>query len=434
MKLCFEHQHDLLDCLRRENKMIDEDWRYFTYAGAITPGGPSRWDILDWDQRRTISVNMSTEEHDGNVAIDLLRKHVHKLDPDVFAITISEQNELAVSKYPEDDETECPHYPALDDVECAARTHTVSRGQLREVERFGPNVDLTSYASPNSGGSKKVVFKYYFLDRFLFRRWDELNIWMRLPPHPFIVPFDRLVVDELHGREVVVGFTSVYIPGGTVGENVSRTFKLEWLKQLLGAVDDLNLKYGIQHQDIAPRNLLVDEKADKLLVFDFNFAARIGYPLQEEDHEQYDVERDDVKGVAFTIYEIITRDMHFRDVPHDEQGSAQILNMEQWQQHPQVRLDHPAAEFRSVLNSWISSRRQLQQVNHYTEAPEYIDWPRLKPPPQEDPDDFEPEWSARRIDKREQGLEFLDWQRPPQSQIPQGCYVLASGAIISEEC
>lgn len=71
MKLCFEHQHDLLDCLRRENKMIDEDWRYFTYAGAITPGGPSRWDILDWDQRRTISVNMSTEEHDGNVAIGM---------------------------------------------------------------------------------------------------------------------------------------------------------------------------------------------------------------------------------------------------------------------------------------------------------------------------------------------------------------------------
>lgn len=51
--------------------MIDEDWRYFTYAGAITPGGPSRWDILDWDQRRTISVNISMEEHDGDVAIGI---------------------------------------------------------------------------------------------------------------------------------------------------------------------------------------------------------------------------------------------------------------------------------------------------------------------------------------------------------------------------
>lgn len=252
-----------------------------------------------------------------------------KLDPDVFAISVSEGDELTISKDPEDDETQCPHYPALDDVECAESIQTVPRGQLREVGRFGPNVDLTSYASPNSGGPKQVVFKYYFLDRFLFRRWDELNIWMRLPSHPFIVPFDRLVVDQLEGRDVVVGFTSVYISGGTIEENTSRTFKLKWLKQLLCAVDDLNLKYGIQHQDIAPRNLLVDEEADKLLLFDFNFAVRIGYPSQEEDHEQYSIHRDDVKGVLFTIYEIITRDMHFREVPHHEQDPTKILSLEQ---------------------------------------------------------------------------------------------------------
>lgn len=251
-----------------------------------------------------------------------------KLDPDVFAISISEQDELTISKDPQDDETQCPHYPAFDDVECAGQIQTISRGQLRELERFGPNVDLTSYAAPNSGGAKQVVFKYYVLDRFLFRRWDELNIWMRLPPHPFIVPFDRLVVDQLDGRDVVVGFTSVYIPGGTVEDNTSRTFKLKWLKQLLCTVDDLNLTYGIQHQDIAPRNLLVDEETDKLLLFDFNFAARIGYPYQEEDHEQYSVHRDDVKGVIFTIYEIITRDMHFREIPHHEQDYTKILGME----------------------------------------------------------------------------------------------------------
>lgn len=260
---------------------------------------------------------------------DLLRKHVDKLDPDVLAISVSEGDGLTISKDPEDDETQCPHYPALDDVGCAESIQTVPRGQLREVGRFGPNVDLTSYASPNSGGLKQVVFKYYFLDRFLFRRWDELNIWMRLPSNPFIVPFDRLAVDQVEGRDVVVGFTSVYIPGGTVEENTSRTFKLKWLKQLLCAVDDLNLKYGIQHQDIAPRNLLVDEEADKLLLFDFNFAVRIGYPSQEEDHEQYSVHRDDVKGVLFTVYEIVTRDTHFRKVPHHEQCSSEILSMEQ---------------------------------------------------------------------------------------------------------
>lgn len=110
----------------------------------------------------------------------------------------------------------------------------------------------------------------------------------------------------------------------------------------------------------------------------------------------------------------------------------------------------------------MHSRQQAQHVSHYTEASEYIDWPRLKPPPQDDLDDFVPdstrhqcevpaaehiqsddddeedifglEWSKSRRDQREQGLEFLDWQRPPQDQVlPQGCYVLASGAVVSEE-
>lgn len=253
---------------------------------------------------------------------------MHELDPDVFAITISEQDEVTISKDAEDDLTECPHYPALDEVECAQPIQTVCRGQLREMDRFGPMVDLVSCTSGELGMAHQVVFKYYFIDRFVLRRWDELNIWMRLPPHPFIVPFDRLVADELEGREVVVGFTSVYIPGGTMEENTTRIFKLKWLKQLISVVDDLNFKYGIQHQDIAPRNLLVDEEADKLLVFDFNFAARIGYPIQWEDRAQYSADRDDIKGVIFTLYEIITRDTHFTQVPHHEQDSSKVHNME----------------------------------------------------------------------------------------------------------
>jgi len=222
---------------------------------------------------------------------------VDKLDHDVFAIAISQQDELTISRDPEGDETEGPHYPALDEVESAQGIETVYRGQLREINRFGPNVNLVSYTSGDSGGARQVVFKYFFMDRFLFGRWDELNIWMRLPSHPFIVPFDRIVVDELEGRQVVIGFTSVYVPGGTVDENTSLTFKLKWLNQLTYVFDDLNFKYGIQHRDIAPRNLLVDEDADKLLVFDFNFAARIGHPFQIEDYAKYSADREDVKGV-----------------------------------------------------------------------------------------------------------------------------------------
>ncbi|KAM3532235.1 hypothetical protein NHJ13051_000221 [Beauveria bassiana] len=51
------------------------------------------------------------------------------------------------------------------------------------------------------------------------------------------------------------------------------------------------------HQDIAARNLLIDEK-ENLRIFDFDFSIML--------HEHYTPERDDMKGVIFTLYEIIT--------------------------------------------------------------------------------------------------------------------------------
>jgi hypothetical protein len=48
--------------------MIDEEWGYFAPGRALTPGGPSTWFILDWDQRRTMAVTMdeAQESEDGN--------------------------------------------------------------------------------------------------------------------------------------------------------------------------------------------------------------------------------------------------------------------------------------------------------------------------------------------------------------------------------
>jgi serine/threonine protein kinase len=91
----------------------------------------------------------------------------------------------------------------------------------------------------------------------MYMYWKELNLWMRLPHHSNIVPFDRVVLDELEG--LFIAFTSVFIPGKSLKDNRSRVFKLPWLRQLTQVVDDLNLRYGIAHQDIAPRNILVDE-------------------------------------------------------------------------------------------------------------------------------------------------------------------------------
>ena len=190
----------------------------------------------------------------------------------------------------------------------------------------------------------QVVFKYYFMRQYAQMAWKEMNLWMRLPRHPNIVPFDRIVVEELEGR--VVGFTNDYLPGGTLKENPSRVFKLKWLRQLTQVVDDLNLRHGVAHQDIAPRNVLVDGSTDSLMLFDFNFAARINYPSPGEG-ESYVEDRNDVKGVIFTVYEIITRDNSLRNMPHEEQN-LDDLDME-WVKHAEVELDHPVASYQLML-------------------------------------------------------------------------------------
>ncbi|KAI7786625.1 hypothetical protein LA080_002735 [Diaporthe eres] len=111
-------------------------------------------------------------------------------------------------------------------------------------------------------------------------------------------------------------FTTEHIAGGTldaIDENPGdrRVFKLKWLLQLTRLVDDLNYKYGMQHQAIAPRNLLVDEATENIMLFDFNFSARIGAPLRSMG-TRFFKERDDIKGVIFTL----------------------VLNIEDWVQYP----------------------------------------------------------------------------------------------------
>jgi hypothetical protein len=236
------------------------------------------------------------------------------------------------------------------------------------------------------------------------------------------------VLDELHGH--VVGFTSLYIPGGTLSENKSRVFKLEWLRQLTCVIDDLNLKYGIAHQDVSARNLVIDPKTNSLLLFDFNYSGRIG-------GIGYGKDRNDVKGVIFTLYEVITRDTHFREAPYYEQNPADVQGLEEWVQHPDVRLDCSVSECRLVLNNWVDKRRNGRQISHYTEAPEYIDWPDFPAPPPTDTVFEDGQGNSTvvtgvvlnymRRDEREKGIAVLNWERPAEIKLGNGSRVLASG-------
>lgn len=286
----------------------------------------------------------------------------------------------------------------------------------------------------------QVVFKYYWLWQYAQRSWKEMNLWMRLPRHPNIVPFDRIVVDELEGR--VVGFTSTYVPGGSLEENKSRVFRLEWLKQLIKVVDDLNLRYSISHQDIAPRNIVVDESTDSVMLLDFNFAARINHPSSPGEGESYLEDRNDVKGVIFTTYEIITRDNSLRSRPHEEQNLGDLrLDSLEWAKHPEVKLDHPVASYQLILQEWRDGRAGDLSAVHPGHFPDAIDWPSLPKPLQKTISNKGPHgqlslftvdmWDERRQDVRDRGAKVLSWERPPQTLLHNWTRVLASGKVIN---
>ncbi|KAI1746240.1 kinase-like domain-containing protein [Xylaria scruposa] len=422
--------------------MIDNDSKYFSLSGNIRVGGPSTWHITDWDQRRVVSVTMDGEQDDESIAIEHFSRHSSQLSPHVYRIHISDTGEV-ISTYtgPENDQTCCVYYPLLSEILVPPGISVVKRDELEEIERLGPDVDLVSYPPCAGASATKAVFKYHWQWQYTHMAWKEMNLWMRLPRHSNIVPFDKIVLDELEGR--VVGFTNSYVPGGNLEENISRVFKLKWLKQLIEVVDLLNLRYGIVHQDISPRNLVVDDSTDSIKVFDFNFAARIrrsSLPEGKREGESYVEDRNDVKGVIFTMYEIITQDYSFRSVPHEEQSLEDLTT--EWIKHPGVKLDHLVASYQLVLQEWQELRAGNLHDVHAGDAPEAIDWPLRPQPPQkivsmkdakgrlfnQTVDDG----IERRQDVRDRGDKVLNWERPPQRLLDNGTRVLSSGEVL--EC
>ncbi|KAF5026385.1 hypothetical protein F66182_1513 [Fusarium sp. NRRL 66182] len=417
--------------------MIDHDSKYYSLSGSIPIGGPSTWHITDWDQRRVVSVTMDGEQDDESIAIEHFTRYSDQLPPEVYRIYISYSGDI-ITTYtdPDHDQNYCVHYPLLRESLLPEGTRTVRRDELEELDRLGPDVDLVSYFPCLSQPAKKVVFKYYFLWQYADGAWKELNLWMRLPRHPNMVPFDRVVIDEFDGR--VVGFTNDYIPGGNLEDNSSRVFKLEWLQQLIEVVDELNLQYGIMHQDIAPRNLVINEATDSIMLFDFNYAARINHYGTLGEGEHYIQHRNDVKGVIFTVYEVITQDSSLRDKPHAEQNLDHLEN--EWVKHPEVKLDHPVASYRFLLQEWRKRRAVDLSTVQPSDFPRAIDWPSRPEPPSKTVNAIDllgrpyvrivDGLIERRKDVRDRGDKVLNWERPPQKVVDTGIRLLATGEVI----
>ncbi|KAK4032282.1 hypothetical protein C8A01DRAFT_50889 [Parachaetomium inaequale] len=300
--------------------------------------------------------------------------------------------------------------------------------QLRRVDKLNRHGVLV--ASRDSGKDRPMGYEATVVLGLMGGEfWYGDERWLRVKVS--LAPVSSLSEARVQGRQPCSRCT--------LEDNVSRPFKLKWCKQLMQLVDDLNLRYGIAHQDIVPRNLLVEEATDNLLLFDFDWSAQIGHnrgysfvPYCTANIVDRDI-RDDVRAVIFTIYEMITRDFHFREQDWRELDVSMIQDIE-WVPHPDVTLDHPVAEYRAVLDAWVKTRQEGKKITIYTDAPEYIDWPVLEKPVIESTTDAGVVTKEQRypVDRREalaRGEQIVEWQRPMQSTLKGDYHLLATGKL-----
>ncbi|KAJ5906116.1 uncharacterized protein N7473_003032 [Penicillium subrubescens] len=213
--------------VKPQDRFFSEGQCYFD--PSENPRTETRCNVWDWDRLPMVKVKGTAKLFlpDENIEIQILAQFADYLSSEVRAITVDDNGLLTgVSTDPEEDDT------------------------LFELDRLGPGVDLLTYKD-ELGITQKVAFKFNPLDkpRRVQMAWDELNLLKSLPSHSIIVPFDRVVLEDVESR--VIGFTTKYISGGTL-DNINIPFRFKWLKQLTQLVDFLNLELGIMHQDIAP--------------------------------------------------------------------------------------------------------------------------------------------------------------------------------------
>ena len=347
--------------------------------------------------------------------LSILARFADYLSPEVRAITVDDDGLLTgVSTNPEEDDTLFLAYIPFPLCGSLADCRTIQYSKLQELDRLGPFIDLVSYEN-ESGISQKVVFKFNVLNKPLRLQmaWDELNILKSLPPHPNIIPFDRVVLEDQESR--VIGFTTKYIPGGTLA-NPKIPFRFQWLQQLTQVVDFLNLELGIMHQDIALRNLLIDPCTNSIVLFDFDRAASGKKRLYEC--------RDDVTSVVFTLYELVTNDTSFSDIPHSDRHIDMVQSISEW--IVSRELDSEVSKFRDFLSEWVATRRSGGDMERYLNAPHRFTWPDLPTAPDYNvPFEMGTTWDGKsnwitghrsRSTAMKMGQYCFRWKRPPQSR------------------
>ncbi|KAK0750732.1 hypothetical protein B0T18DRAFT_425493 [Schizothecium vesticola] len=362
-----------------------------------------RQSFVDFEQRRFVLVILPSEDDEGRaksltamedeaecIALD----HIVNLPPEDMA---DHECLYCTAAYM------CIKYIPFDKYNPPLRIETILRSHLVEVRRLKGGVDvcIRDIGTDKRLGSKnRLVFKYYYTGDRARGFWNE----------------------------GVVGFTAPFMADGDLGRwCLSHPIKLKWLRQLVAAVDRLNLQHAVCHGDIAPRNVLFNRKDDEVYLIDFHLAAPMDRAVPE---------RNDVKGVVLTVFEILTRD------PRCDHGDLSRLNEDElvgvgrpaWVLDPMVSLDGNVTvdEIYAEVTGWASWRRigAIDAVPGLNSRA--IPW---KPFPgleyvMETPAVPKCKLLDERVDEDNVFCgELLDWTRPAfnNMQLPSGRRLLATG-------
>ncbi|KAK4442090.1 hypothetical protein QBC34DRAFT_313850 [Podospora aff. communis PSN243] len=346
------------------------------------------------------------------------------------------------------DVTPGTYYAPPDDYQLSGSTKpaTIARDRLVEVKRFGSFVDVVR---PVSQPSERLVFKHYEDDKVITDIWYSAHFLAGMAEHPNFVALRHLVLDERGG---VVGYTMPFIPGGTLrSARRSRIFKLKWAKQLLQALDDLNLERGINHLDLRTRNLMVDPTTDNLIIIDLGKARIRGENLGTC-----------VPPAAFNT-SLVTLNLfgpgtaRMDDAEGGRAGShplttgIEALTAGPWTAHPDARLDSPAEAYHTILTDWLRRRRadpRCRVPANPLRVPRYMPIPPgetvdvlgyedpLYPIPSTSCGILSPVpvsgYKFLRRDALRAGRPVVDWVRPASTALDRSRTLLASGRYADE--
>ena len=404
-------------------------------------------DVCDFDQRLMVRIILPqfgefpdlddmrrTFDSDRDLAMDIAAQQFNRvpLDESKYrGVKIGEVISLSGADF------------SIDTIQGVRPVDTISRSELVELDRFKKGVDLCYYKTEDSE-EKMVVIKYpCFPLKGVELFWNELNVMLRLPQQSSdFLHVDRLIVDE-NDPTRVVGFATPYVPGADLGRNwQDRPFKIKWMRQLMRAVDDLNLQLGIVHQDLAGRNFLLNSGTDELVLCDFHLAKRY--------YDTRNPEMDDVKGLVLAVHDLITHDDRYFAKGLWELNEKELTSRfpEDWQKHDKVLLDEglDVQDYYDELMAWANQRRSAGLGERPAKQ---IDWPEvryatadptLEKTRLQDMECYMSETSRpsdyyELLKKRHAvtGHKMLEWARPAASELDVSRRLLVTGKYAEED-